>query len=169
MECTWKEPLKKSPTSLVRFSFTPTHAHTHSLSVCLSHTLLSDLVYLDAVSANRALEDTHFNKFHKYRMEWQAGKQGYLSWFLDDELVFRIDAQALNLTGALIPEEPMYLIFNTAVSKTWGFPMPCPLGCPCDCFDCRKDECLCALPPRMANNFPAHFLIDYVRVYQNKK
>jgi hypothetical protein len=62
-----------------------------------------------------------------------------------------------------------YLIFNTAMSYTWGFPTPCPEGCPCNCFDCRLDECLCALPSKMSENFPAEFLIDYVRVYQNPK
>ena len=60
----------------------------------------------------------------------------------------------------------MYLLLNTAVSSTWGFPMPCPEGCPCDCFDPRKLECFCAIPPNMIDNFPAHFLLDYVRVYQ---
>ncbi len=55
------------------------------------------------------------------------------------------------------------------MSYTWGFPTPCPEGCPCNCFDCRLDECLCALPSKMSENFPAEFLIDYVRVYQNPK
>lgn len=50
--------------------------------------------------------------------------------------------------------------------KTWGFPAPCPANCPCSCFDCRKSECLCGTPARMCDNFPADFLIDYVRVYQ---
>lgn len=54
------------------------------------------------------------------------------------------------------------------MSKTWGFPQPCPIGCPCDCFDCRKEKCRCALPPNMCHNFPANFEIDYVRVYQTE-
>jgi hypothetical protein len=61
-----------------------------------------------------------------------------------------------------------YLLFNTAISGTWGFPSPCPQDCPCNCFDPRKDECLCALPHNMIDNFPASFLVDYVRVYQDK-
>ena len=110
---------------------------------------------------------------------------------LDGELVFRLGAESLNISGAIIPEEPMwvlqfcvyvfvlifcrsfyynlidrYLLFNTAISSTWGFPSPCPADCPCDCFDCRKLECSCAVPSRMCKNLPAHMLIDYIRVYQ---
>lgn len=123
--------------------------------------------FTDALSANRNLQDTHFNDFHKYRIEWKTGENGYIAWYLDDQFVYRINANALNITGAIVPEEPMYLLFNTAISSTWGFPTPCPEGCPCDCFDCRKDECLCALPAKMCSNLPASFLIDYVRVYQD--
>lgn len=99
--------------------------------------------------------------------------------------MYKIKAEALEKTGAIIPEEPMsvpqqfkklltdtivavlfrYLLFNTAVSATWGFPQ-CPEGCDCECLDPRKDECSCALPPKMAQNFPATMQIDYVRVYQ---
>jgi hypothetical protein len=59
-----------------------------------------------------------------------------------------------------------YLIINNAISSTWGFPMPCPVGCPCDCFDCRLPECACAVPADMSDSFPTSFLVDYIRVYQ---
>lgn len=62
-----------------------------------------------------------------------------------------------------------YLIFNTAMSKTWGFPQPCPPGCKCNCHDCRVEKCLCGIPQDMCSNFPASFLIDYVRVYQKQR
>lgn len=120
----------------------------------------------DALSANTNLYETHFTELHKYRLEWIPGPAGYLKWYLDDKFLYSIEAKAFNKTGAEIPEEPMYLLFNTAVSSTWGFPVPCPEGCPCDCFDPRKIECECAIPPNMKANFPAFFLIDYVRVYQ---
>eukprot|EP00607_Mallomonas_marina_P000339 CAMPEP_0182433620 /NCGR_PEP_ID=MMETSP1167-20130531/64380_1 /TAXON_ID=2988 /ORGANISM="Mallomonas Sp, Strain CCMP3275" /LENGTH=456 /DNA_ID=CAMNT_0024622507 /DNA_START=435 /DNA_END=1805 /DNA_ORIENTATION=+ len=123
----------------------------------------------DAVSANRNLEETHFTNFHKYRLEWQSGSDGYLKWFLDDEFVYSIKASALNVSGSLIPDEPMYILLNTAMSSTWGFPAPCPKTCACDCFDCRNAECACAIPKNMCANLPAHFLIDSVRVYQNKE
>lgn len=123
----------------------------------------------DALSANRDLLATHFLDQHIYRLEWESGPEGYIAWYLDNEFVYRIATPALMNTEALMPEEPMYLLFNTAISYTWGFPTPCPEGCPCSCFDCRKDDCLCGLPADMCNNFPADFLIDYVRVYQNKQ
>lgn len=129
----------------------------------------------DAVSANRNLYPKHFNSQHTYRLEWSVGDEndpenqdGYLSWFLDGEFVYKIHSQALNKTGASLPHEPMYIILNTAISATWGFPQPCPENCPCDCYDCRRPECLCAVPADMCSLFPANFLIDYVRVYQNK-
>jgi hypothetical protein len=34
----------------------------------------------DAVSANRNLEETHFDELHTYRLEWEKGEQGYLAW-----------------------------------------------------------------------------------------
>ena len=123
----------------------------------------------DAISANTNLLDMHFEDFHKYRLEWLAGDEGYLKWYLDDKFLFGIGANALNETGAMIPEEPMYLILNTAVSSTWGFPSPCPEGCPCSCYDARVEECQCSIPENMLANFPNQFLIDYVRVYQNKE
>mmetsp|Transcript_10252 Transcript_10252/g.17148 ORF Transcript_10252/g.17148 Transcript_10252/m.17148 type:complete len:805 (-) Transcript_10252:212-2626(-) len=122
----------------------------------------------DAVSANRNIEPSYFEEQHVYRVEWRPGPDGYIQWHLDGELVYRINRAALNITGALIPEEPMYLLFNTAISATWGFPMPCPDGCACDCYDCRDRTCACAIPPGMCSNFPADMLIDYVRVYQDE-
>jgi hypothetical protein len=129
-----------------------------------------DRSYLaDALSANRNIGPSQFNRQHIYRIEWVPGAKGFIQWHMDGKLVYRIDADALNITGAIIPEEPMYLLFNTAVSGTWGFPMPCPEGCACDCFDCRDRTCGCAVPPGMCSNFPASMLIDWVRVYQAER
>lgn len=62
----------------------------------------------------------------------------------------------------------MYLILNTAMSSTWGFPQPCPEDCSCKCFDCTsKDyQCTCGMSPGFCKTLPASFLVDYVRVYQ---
>jgi hypothetical protein len=46
-------------------------------------------------------------------------------------MLYSISASALNKTDAIIPEEPMYVLLNTAISSTWGFPAPCPAGCDC--------------------------------------
>jgi hypothetical protein len=104
----------------------------------------------DAISVNTNLEETHFQQQHKYRLEWEPDPEaGYLQWYLDDQLVMSIDAGALEVTGAQIPAEPMYLIFNTAVSHSWGFPEPCDTQ-HCDacyqCYDCTNPACQCTLP-----------------------
>lgn len=95
----------------------------------------------DTLSANRNLNSSKFDAFHLYRLEWESGDAGYLKWYFDNELVYSIDAATLKLTGAIIPEEPMYVILNTALSSTWGF----PTGCPDACYDCKRPECGCAL------------------------
>jgi beta-glucan synthesis-associated protein KRE6 len=125
----------------------------------------------DAISANRQLNKTHYEKQHKYRIEWEPpnedGKDGYVKWYTDDELVFGLHGESLELTRTEIPSEPMYLIMNVAVSHTWGFPM-CPDGCDCKCYECDNPACKCALPNGYCENFPASFEIDYVRVWQAK-
>ncbi|CAN0325871.1 unnamed protein product, partial [Hapterophycus canaliculatus] len=64
--------------------------------------------------------------------------------------------------GAQIPLEPMYLLLNTAISSTWGFP-DCAKGCACDCFDASDPKCQCAVDPGLHGMFPAEFVIDHVR------
>lgn len=57
----------------------------------------------------------------------------------DGELLYEVPASSLDdATGSKIPTEPSYIILNTAISTTWGFPQTCPDGCACDCFDCNK-------------------------------
>ncbi|KAH8075276.1 hypothetical protein JL721_1276 [Aureococcus anophagefferens] len=72
-----------------------------------------------------------------------------LTWYLDDELIFELPPEALELTGAKMPDEPMHVLLNTAVSST-SRTRPAPAACPG----------LCAM-------LPAFYEIDYVRVYQN--
>ena len=60
----------------------------------------------------------------------------------------------------------MYMIMNTAVASSWGFPVPCPDGCDCSCYECGNIDCDCAIPTGYCSNFPAHFEIGYVRVWQ---
>ncbi len=128
----------------------------------------------DAISVNTNLNASHFESHHVYRLEWQPGKDGYLYWYLDNDLIFGIDGNSPHeLTGSLIPQEPMYLIFNTAISHRWGMPEPCDITkCPTcwRCYDCLNPECQCTLPDGMKNckNLPAEMKIDYVRLYQDK-
>ena len=51
-----------------------------------------------------ALNETHFSSQHVYKLEWQPGAEGYLYWYLDDELLLGIDGVSLHsLTDSLIP------------------------------------------------------------------
>ena len=124
----------------------------------------------DAISANYQLNISHYQKHHIYRVEWEPpaedGTGGYVKWFTNGQQIFGIKASILDIMQTEIPSEPMYLIMNTAVSSSWGFPMPCPDNCLCDCFECGNPACSCAQPSGYCENFPAAFEIDYVRVYQ---
>jgi hypothetical protein len=56
----------------------------------------------DALSFNRQLNQSHFQKRHRYRLEWQPPTEddfGYLHWFLDGQLVLAIPGKSLNDTG----------------------------------------------------------------------
>ncbi|CBJ31299.1 Beta-1,6-glucan active enzyme, family GH16 [Ectocarpus siliculosus] len=139
--------------------------------VLLEHDLPGKSYYADAVSSNHVLSETHFEDLHTYRLDWQPGggddsSKGYLRWYVDDELLYGISDDTLeSFHGSQIPLEPMYLLLNTAVSTTWGFP-DCHTGCACDCFDARDPACACAVAPGFDGVFPAEFVVDSVRVYQ---
>lgn len=88
---------------------------------------------------------------------------------MDDKFIFSISDGALDKTGGSVPQEPMYLIMNTAVSKTWGFPWTDGCGGGPACYDCSW-ECACWMPVGFCKQLDhSNFLIDHVRVYQNKK
>lgn len=124
----------------------------------------------DALSANTGLTESHYKTMHKYRVEWDPpeddGTGGHIRWYTDDNFVYSVKGADLGITGGEIPNEAMYLLMNTAVASSWGFPAPCPEGCTCECFECGNPDCACALPTNYCDNFPAGFEIDYVRVYQ---
>jgi beta-glucan synthesis-associated protein KRE6 len=138
--------------------------------VTLVHKQKSTTYQSDALSANHQLNTTHYKSQHVYRVEWEPpaanGTGGYIKWFTDGEMIFGLKGATLDIMQTEIPSEPMYLIMNTAVSSSWGFPMPCPDNCECSCFECGNPTCECALPPGYCENFPASFEIDYVRVFQ---
>lgn len=131
----------------------------------------------DALSQNRQLQQSHFNSFHKYRLEWEPPSElhgdGYLHWYLDEDLVYAINGSSItDVTKAEIPSEPSSIIFNTAVSKDWGFPQECPEGCTCKGYNCHSDEYnyKCGFNPGFCNmlaNDGALMKVNYVRVYQD--
>jgi len=146
----------------------------------------------DAIGAMHQLTSAHFESLHTFRIEWQPGRGGRLDWFVKDHTIdvdgeveeiegdglgqqwlhaFSIKDKSLkNATGAQIPMEPSYLIMNTGVSSTWGFPTE--LGGDCTkCYDCHNATCACAFPDGFCNMMKrtkVAMTIDSVRVYQSK-
>mmetsp|Transcript_22389 Transcript_22389/g.52780 ORF Transcript_22389/g.52780 Transcript_22389/m.52780 type:complete len:761 (-) Transcript_22389:70-2352(-) len=143
----------------------------------------------DAVGAAHQLTPAHFNKTHTFRVEWQPGRGGRIDWFskghkfndtfsmegdgLGTDWVHAYsikDAVLMKLMGSQVPIEPSYLIFNTAVSSTWGFPYDVPDWCE-KCYDCDDPKCSCAFAPgfcKMLRETDVALKIDSVRVYQSR-
>jgi hypothetical protein len=151
-------------------NFTRSELNPFFYGVTLVHKPKEYTYQADALSANLGLNTSHYTKQHIYRVEWEPpeedGSGGYIRWYTDNVFVYGITGSNLNITGTEIPSEAMYLLMNTAVASSWGFPAPCPEGCTCECFECGNPDCDCALPTGYCENFPASFDIDYVRVYQ---
>jgi beta-glucan synthesis-associated protein KRE6 len=112
------------------------------------------------------LNASFFEEMHTYRLEWEPGEEGYLRWYIDGEFRFGIEQEGLDKMGTVIPKEPSYLILNTAISTSWGFPAT-PAGC--EDFDCKTTAGQCGFAPGFCRTLPAVFKIDSVRLYQNKK
>jgi len=147
----------------------------------------------DAVGAMKQLVSEHFKKPHTFRVEWQPGRGGSLDWFTkshkmtdekgnifhmegdgkgqDWEHSLSIPDSALDeAMGSKIPEEPSYVIFNTAISSTWAFPYDVPDWCP-KCYDCDDPKCSCSFNPGFCNMMKTGKValkIDSVRVYQSR-
>ena len=147
----------------------------------------------DAVGAMKQLVPEHFRTPHTFRVEWQPGRGGRIDWFtksykMKDEngTVFHMEGDGKgqdwehslsipdfaleNAMGSKIPEEPSYIIFNTAISSTWAFPYDVPDWCP-KCYDCYNPKCACSFNPGFCNMMKTGKValkIDAVRVYQSK-
>jgi len=110
-----------------------------------------------AVSALTDTNNTNYAyggaQWVKYGFEYwsdpQSRDDGFINW-VADQPVFRVDANvfgadsAANISRRLIPEEPMSIVLNLAVSESFQR---------VDSFDFQ---------------FPAEFKVDYVRVWQRK-
>lgn len=119
----------------------------------------------DALSSMYTLDESFWTRMHTFRLEWQPGDDGYVHWYVDGELKFGVEAAGLSIIDTQIPNEPSYLIVNTAISNSWGFPDP-PWGC-VD-YDCKREDAKCGFFPGFCEQLPAVFKMDYIRVYQNK-
>jgi len=153
----------------------------------------SDSPYMvDSLSAKQLLKDSYFDTYHTYTLEWQPpsndrANPGYVSWYHDGNLMLHVEGTSIsNLTGAQIPAEPMYLIFNIAMSRVWGLTSDYAIDDFDDdatkrncerireetqpCFDCHDTRCKCWLPPGLRYNcsaLPGELKIDYVRLFQD--
>lgn len=119
----------------------------------------------DALSSMMTLDKSFWEKMHRFRLEWQPGTDGYVHWYVDDEYMFGVEAAGLGLTQTQIPNEPSYVIINTAISTSWGFPDP-PWGC--TEYDCKVQGGQCGMFPGFCEQLPATFEVNYIRIYQNK-
>lgn len=111
------------------------------------------------------IDKSYFNSMHTFRLEWQPGENGYVHWYVDGKFRFGIEQESLNPQKTQIPEEPSYVIINTAVSTSWGFPNP-PYGC--TEYDCKTTEGKCGFNNGFCQSLPAELFVDHIRVYQNK-
>lgn len=112
-----------------------------------------------------SLNDSYWKTMHTFRLEWVPGEKGYIHWYVDGKFRFGIEQEGLDEMRSKIPQEPSYVILNTAISTSWGFPNP-PYGC--TEYDCKDPEAKCGFNPGFCQSLPAEFFIDHVRVYQNK-
>ncbi|KAG6963296.1 hypothetical protein JG688_00008203 [Phytophthora aleatoria] len=105
-----------------------------------------------------------------YTVEWVTGDDGYVRWEVEGNPLYEIaaatvtnppqDAAQMNPKKIMI-EEPLYIIFNVALSSSWGSKPPNAgtSGCYGDGKD-NKTNAIC-------DAFPMKMKIDYVRVYQD--
>ncbi|CAK4695009.1 unnamed protein product [Aphanomyces euteiches] len=125
---------------------------------------------MDAISANWDVDFYAYSNYYKYQLEWVTGRQGYVRWMIDGAPLFEIPAQSLESPPQdsaksnprkLMIEEPLYFIFNTALSTSWGTKPP-NLGKPCrgDGTDAKVNA--------VCDQFPLYLRIDYIRVWQNR-
>eukprot|EP00536_Pseudo-nitzschia_multiseries_P012363 jgi/Psemu1/208405/e_gw1.468.48.1 len=143
----------------------------------------------DAVGVAHQLTPAHFKKLHTFRVEWQPGAGGRIDWYAkahkinstltiegdglgEDWLhIFGIKDKSLSdLMGSQVPIEPSYLIFNTAISSTWGFPFDVPDTCE-KCYDCEDPKCSCTFAPgfcKMLRETDVAMYVDSIRVYQSR-
>uniref|UniRef100_H3GJH1 GH16 domain-containing protein n=2 Tax=Phytophthora ramorum TaxID=164328 RepID=H3GJH1_PHYRM len=124
---------------------------------------------MDAISANWPVHLGAYMEFVVYQLEWVTGKNGYVRWSLQGSPLFEVPSESIwnipqnaNKTNPekSMLEEPMYLIFNVALSSSWGATPP-NAG-----KECRGDG-TDAETNKICDAFPLYLKIDYIRLYQD--
>ncbi|KAI9985877.1 hypothetical protein PInf_024660 [Phytophthora infestans] len=132
----------------------------------------SEFAYqMDAISSNWEIQVSAYTDWLTYQLEWVMGDDGYIRWMLAGEPLFEItadvltnppqDAAQMNPKKIML-EEPMYVIFNVALSSTWGSKPP--NAGDGGCYGNGSD----ATTNAICDAFPMYLKVDYVRVYQDK-
>ncbi|KAE9006461.1 hypothetical protein PR003_g20955 [Phytophthora rubi] len=124
---------------------------------------------MDAISANWPVHLGAYADFVTYQLEWVTGKNGYVRWDLEGSPLFEVPSESIwnipqnkNKTNPqkTMLEEPMYLIFNVALSSSWGATPP-NAG-----KECRGDGSD-PVANKICDAFPLYLKIDYIRLYQD--
>ncbi|KUF78068.1 Beta-glucan synthesis-associated protein SKN1 [Phytophthora nicotianae] len=124
---------------------------------------------MDAISSNWPLHVGAYLDYVVYQVEWVTGENGYVRWMLHGSPLFEIAASSItdvpqnskksNPQKTML-EEPMYVIFNVALSATWGAKPPNPGS------ECRGDGAD-PVVNRICDSFPMFLKVDYIRLYQD--
>ncbi|CEG42791.1 beta-glucan synthesis-associated [Plasmopara halstedii] len=141
-----------------------------SASTAPIKTMSSFNYQMDAISTNWPIHLGGYLDFVTYQLEWVTGKNGYVRWMLDGHPLFEVTTEAFskvpqndkkNNPEKVMLEEPMYLILNVALSKTWGTTPPNPGK------ECRGDG-TDKVANAICDSFPMYMKIDYIRLYQDR-
>ncbi|CAI5721337.1 hypothetical protein KXD40_004701 [Peronospora effusa] len=125
---------------------------------------------LDAISSNWEVHMAAYLDWVTYSLEWVTGDSGYIRWEVEGQAIFEIPSEAITNPPQdaaqmnpkkLMVEEPMYVIFNVALSSSWGARPP-NAGLS-GCYGDGTDKTTVAI----CDAFPMFMKIDYIRVYQD--
>ncbi|POM72613.1 Beta-glucan synthesis-associated protein, partial [Phytophthora palmivora] len=124
---------------------------------------------MDAISSNWPIHFGAYTGFYDYQVEWVTGKNGYVRWMLHGEPLFEVTTESIvnvpqndkkSNPKKIMIEEPLYVIFNVALSSSWGTTPPNPGQ---ECRGDGKDSVTNAI----CDSFPMYMKIDYIRLYQD--
>ncbi|GMF36048.1 unnamed protein product [Phytophthora fragariaefolia] len=125
---------------------------------------------MDAISSNWPIHLGAYTDYVVYQVEWVTGENGYVRWMLDGSPIFEVTTDAFSNVPQstkkdnpkkVMLEEPMYLIFNVALSSSWGTTPP---NAGRECRGDGNDPVANAI----CDSFPMYMKIDYIRLYQDK-
>ncbi|KAG7385170.1 hypothetical protein PHYPSEUDO_001798 [Phytophthora pseudosyringae] len=131
----------------------------------------SEFAYqMDAISTDWEVHMAAYLDWVTYTVEWVMGDSGYVRWEVENQVIFEIPAEALTNppqdTAQMNPkkmmiEEPMYVIFNVALSSSWGSSPPNAGSGSC------RGEGSSSTDNAICDSFPMYMKIDYIRLYQD--